>query len=396
MHMRVAFHLMGGEKWTVGPIYLRNLFYALRYTYGKEVVSALLAPDGLNYTKDHLRSMESDDVIIYSTPRRWSPLWVINELIKRLLSCDMVIKGILKEHQINVVFGPTLVYKYPKIVTLSWIPDFQHIHLPELFSKEEILYRDRTFLKCARLATRLILMSNAARKDFESFAPMYMHKAKVLHPVTYVSESVYNYDLNSVLNLYHLPDKFVYLPNQFWKHKNHERAFQSIKILRERGIKVFVVCTGNPVDYRHPTYFASLFQKLSEWNIRNQIIYLGLIPHEHVLQLMRQSICVLNPSLFEGWGYTVDEARSVGKRVLLSDIRAHCEQDPPQAMFFEPHDCDDLAKKIGQIWEEMIPGPDGELESEARSTLPGRLCGYGKAFVSVAQDAIQKGTTEKK
>jgi len=232
-------------------------------------------------------------------------------------------------------------------------------------------------------------MSDVVRKDFKSFAPMYKHKVRVLHPVSYISQSIYNYDLNSVLQLYHIPKKFIYLPNQFWKHKNHELTFQAVKILKNRGIKVFIVCTGSPSDYRHPSYFANLFLKLSQWNIRDRVAYLGLIPHKQVLLLMRQSICVLNPSLFEGWGFTVNEARSVGKQVLLTDIPAHREQNPPKAIFFDPKNSDDLTMKLREIWLNASSGPDMELERKARETQPERIRRYAESFMSIVQEVIK-------
>jgi glycosyltransferase involved in cell wall biosynthesis len=390
MQLSIAFHTMAHEGWTVGEIYLKNLFYALRRTYEKEAGLYLLAPAGLQDAKNHTNSIDADDVILYNMPRRRTPLWMINGLAKRILLCDVIMKGILKQHGIDVIFGPTFVYDYGKVATLSWLPDFQHIHLPEMFSKEECISRDRAFLRCAKISTRIILMSKAVKKDFESFAPMYAYKARVLNPVSYVPQSIYERDLNSIVEMYHLPEKFVYLPNQFWKHKNHELVFQAVRILKDRGIKVYLVCSGNPLDYRHPTYFADLCYKVSKWNIRDQIIYLGLVPHEHVLLLMRQSICVLNPSLFEGWGYTVEEARSVGKKVLLSDIPSHREQNPPKAMFFNLLDRDDLADKLGRIWLSTEPGPDVELEFEARRTLPSRLRSYAETFLSVAKEAFEE------
>jgi len=294
---------------------------------------------------------------------------------------------VLEKQAVTAVFGSEITHKYHKIATLTWLPDFQHVHLPEMFSKAECLSRDRKYLQTAKVATRIILMSEAVKNDFLSFAPIYAHKVRVLRPVSYVPKSVYEYNLNSILNLYHLPEKFVFLPNQFWKHKNHELVFRAVKILKDRGVRVFVVCTGSPLDYRHPTYFADLWQKLSQWDIRSRFIYLGLIPHEHVFLLMRQSICVLNPSLFEGWGYSVEETRSIGKRVLVSDIPAHREQNPPKATFFNPNDCEELA---GKLCHETNPGPDPELEIEARHNLSRRLRAYGEDFISVTQEAIKE------
>jgi glycosyltransferase involved in cell wall biosynthesis len=391
--MKIAFHLIGGEDWTVGPIYLRNLFSALRLTYAREPRLCLLAPVARSDAQDYARSIEADEVVLYDVPRRWTALWALNLAAKRLLLYDAFMEGLLRGHGIDVVFSPQLPHQYRRIATLAWLPDFQHIHLPEMFSGADRLSRDRAFQRCAKLATRIMVMSDVVRKDFESFAPRYAHKVRVVHPVSYVPQSIYDYDLTSILNLYHLPEKFVYLPNQFWKHKNHEVAFKAVEILKRRGTTVSVVCTGSPPDYRHPRHFASLFEKLARWNMRDQVIYLGLVPHDHVLVLSRQTICVLNPSLFEGWGYTVDEARSVGKQVLLSDIPAHREQNPPKATFFDPTDCDDLAGKLARIWHEARPGPDAELESEARGNLPGRLNAYAEAFTSVAREAVQEVTS---
>jgi glycosyltransferase involved in cell wall biosynthesis len=388
--LKIAFYTMIHEGWTVGEIYLRNLFYALRRTYGKEVGLYLLEPAGLQNAKTYASSIEADEVVQYNRPQRWTLSRWLNAVAKNVLQRDMVMEGFLGGHKIDVLFSHMLIHKYQKIATLSWLPDFQHVHLPEMFTTTDCISRDKTFLHYAKVATRMILMSEAVKKDLELFAPMYVHKARVLHPISHVPELIYEYDLNSILDLYHLPEKFVYMPNQFWKHKNHEMVFRAVKILKDRGVKISVVCTGNPVDLRHPSYFADLCLKLSEWNIRDQIICLGLIPREHVLLLMRQSVCVLNPSLFEGWGYTVDEARSVGKRVLLSDIPTHREQNPPKATFFNSRDCDALTDKLGQIWLSTEPGPDVELEFEARRILPGRLRAYGEKFFLVAQEAAEE------
>ena len=65
-----------------------------------------------------------------------------------------------------------------------------------------------------------------------------------------------------------------------------------------------------------------------------------MLPRAHVFRLMRQSLAVLQPSLFEGWSTSVEEAKSVGKRMILLDIPVHREQDPPRALFFDPRDAE--------------------------------------------------------
>ena len=48
----------------------------------------------------------------------------------------------LKRHEVDVLFGSCLLARYPTVATLSWIPDFQHVHLPSLFSEQERADRD--------------------------------------------------------------------------------------------------------------------------------------------------------------------------------------------------------------------------------------------------------------
>lgn len=388
--LRIAFLAMGGQDWTAGPIYLKNMFYALRHRYGRRLKFYLLAPANYGDIRTYAHSMEPDGVVPYDMPQSWTALWVIDRLCQRLLSREILVERVLNKHGIDVVFGYKLGYKYRKKAVLSWLPDFQHRHLPEMFSKAERLARDRAYLRSARLSDRVIVANDFARKDFEAFAPTFAYKVKALHPITYVPADLYKCNLDSILKLYALPEKFVYLPNQFWRHKNHEIAFKALRVLGDRDIKAIIVCTGLPNDPRDPTHFPLLWQKLSVWNLREQVIYLGLIPREHVLQLMRQCICVLNPSLFEGWGISVDEARSVGKQLLLSDIPSHREHSPPKAVFFDPHSCEDLVEKLGQIWLKTKPGPDAQLEREAKQSLSGRLRAYAEGFMSVVHEAIQE------
>ena len=163
-----------------------------------------------------------------------------------------------------------------------------------------------------------------------------------------------------------------------------------VRDLKDRGTTITVVCTGFPSDYRATNTFSILWEQLSRWNIRDQIIYLGLVPHDDVLRLHRQAICVVNPSRFEGWGISIDEARSIGKRVIASDLPSHREQSPPGALYFDPADEGQLAPLLEEVWKSAAPGPDRELEAQARIDLPRRLHAYAQDFLAVSREALSE------
>jgi glycosyltransferase involved in cell wall biosynthesis len=68
-----------------------------------------------------------------------------------------------------------------------------------------------------------------------------------------------------------------------------------------------------------------------------------MIKHEDVYSLIKFSKAVINPSFFEGWSTTVEECKSVGKQIILSDIDVHKEQ-ASQAIFFKKGNPMELAK----------------------------------------------------
>jgi len=383
---KIAFNLLGDSNWQAGFIYMTNLLRALQVTERNEVRLLLLGALD-TYVPEELKNL-IDETLVRPSYNRWTAAWFIDRMSKKLLHRDLLLDRFLRQHQVSVVAFDDPP-RSSRIPSLSWLPDFQHVHLSEMFSLEECLARDRSFMCIAEKATKVLLLSESVKRDFEAFAPEHAHKARVLSPVTYIPTTTYEANTESIAELYHLPKKFIYLPNQFWKHKNHATVFQSVRLLKDKGTHVIVVCSGNPIDYRHPNYFSELLQMASRLRIRNQIIFLGLIPREHVFMLIRQSICVLNPSLFEGFGLTTEEAQSLGKLSLLSDIPVHREQNPPRAAFFQPKDHEDLANKLEEIWHNEPPGPDLRSESESRETLITRLRGFGESFISVVNEVIQ-------
>jgi glycosyltransferase involved in cell wall biosynthesis len=367
-----------------------DLSSALQWSYSADVNSHIMIPKSTNDIPEDMADIREKILLIPDDPQ----LTIRRPLeyaMARLFHYDFARHDFLRYHKIDVLFGPMISYRYGKIPTLSWITDFQHVHLPEMFQPSELRQRDRIFLRTARLSSRIILMSETVKKDFEAFAPQHAEKARVVKAVCWPPASVYESDPKSLTVMYDLPEKFVFLPNQFWKHKNHELVFKALKLLKDKGTEVFLVCAGYPGDYRNPQYFSDLLTRQSLWGIRNQMAVLGSIPRIHLLMLMRQAVCVLNPSLFEGFGLTVSEAQSVGKKVLLSDIPAHREQNPPQAIFFDPRNCEDFTEKLNKVWLEVRPGPDIELEKEARNNLPKRVHDSAESLMSVVGEVVRSG-----
>ncbi len=385
----VAFVSMESGRWTAGTHYLQNLFAALRSLDADEQVEiALIAP-----TIDIPEGFKPyvDRVLVTAGLQTWPGFWERQwHRTKRRLGIEpeprSALSAFLRDQGVDVLFSDTEYGPRFDVPLLSWIPDFQHRHLPEMFSTTELENRDRQFLRMARFASRIVLSSQNAFQDLKTFAPASISKARVLPFVAQIPRQVYDSDPEWVCDKYHLPRKFIYLPNQFWKHKNHGVVIDALCKVKKEGVEVAVVCTGNTNDARHPLYFAQLMAQIAEHGLRDRLIILGLAPRDHTFALMRQSLAVLQPSLFEGWSTTVEEAKSLGKSVVLSDLPVHHEQDPPGAIYFDPLDPVGLAECLIQVFAQKQPGPELALEASARTCLSARAKQMGKAFSSIVSD----------
>ena len=388
-NIKLCIRYFGGDEWKFGITFLTNLIKSIKLVNDSGIdVFVLVEKNEL----DSLISrslVDQNNIIILEYPDRWKPVWMLYQLLKKSpIERDIVIEDLLLKKDVDVYFAPTIIHKVNRIKTLSLVADFQHVHLPHMFSRKEVSRRNRNYRLSAKIADLIILFSNAVMKDYHEFAPKYLNKMRVLRPVSFLPQDLYEKHLGDLFTQYNIPEKFFFIPNQFWKHKNHEIVFRAVKDLNKTGIKINIVCSGNPIDYRDSDYFSNLQAKLNKWKIQDQIFILGIIPYIQVLQFIRQCICVINPSLFEGWGMTVDEARSIGKQVLISDIPAHREQNVEKLTYFNPYSIEHLKRELVRIWCEASPGPDYDYEKFSRSKIAKRQKNNGESFISLVKESI--------
>jgi glycosyltransferase involved in cell wall biosynthesis len=253
---------------------------------------------------------------------------------------------------------------YPGKPGIPWIPDFQHHYIPQLFSPEDIQNRNAKFKKIADYTPLVIFTSNDVKKDFLQFYPSSTAKTKVLPIPVHPKQEWFTGDAYQTQLKYNLPDKFILCSNQFWIHKNHATLFKAIAILRQLGQDVHLVCTGSTFDYRNPDYFIGLQKYISDLNIADLIHILGLIPRQDQIQLMRRSLFVVHPSLFEGLNLTAQECQLLGKKIILSDLAIHQEQN--FGIYFARADAIDLARKISGLLPVSAPGPSSSEEIKAQ------------------------------
>lgn len=376
--------------WTAGGLYLRNIFAALRAVTPEAKPTIILVKHA---EAQSTLEQEVDEILI--VPK--SPL--LHRLQHRsatffppklqgLFEPRDFVDKLLYNARIDCIFTVSAVSRRHKVPVISWIPDFQHRYLPEMFSDHEIKVRDTGLAKIARQSDIVVLSSRSALEDYYTFCGSQTAPARVASFVAQIHPDVYDTNPRDVCTMYHLPERFFYLPNQFWKHKNHQIILDALSLACVQRPELVVVCTGYPHDYRHPYYFGELLASISQKGLRNNFIVLGFVPHTMIPMLMRQSLAILQPSRFEGWSTTIEEAKSLGKMVIASDIKTHREQNPPGGCYFAVNDIQALADILIKTFDTIPPGPDYKLEQAARQQLHARTVAFGQVLLNICTEVV--------
>src|SRR5215471_1865021 len=239
---------------------------------------------------------------------------------------------LFRSAQIGVLF-PVLPCAAPGIPFVFWLSDFQYLELPELFGEQLAQWYAENNRTNVLKATRVVLSSRHAHNTLRNVFPEALSKSRVIHFCSVPDDDWWRLDPVSAATARKL-GPFLLFSNQFTHHKNHEIVFEAVRILRDRGTDVRVVCTGSTYGFRGDDYFSKLRTFIDNNRLNSHIQILGMLPRDEHVALMRRSIAMIQPSRFEGWSTAVEDAKTLGKTPLVSDTSVHREQLGDDYPFF--------------------------------------------------------------
>jgi glycosyltransferase involved in cell wall biosynthesis len=371
-----AFH---DEDWLGGRNYFANLIRAIQLVASDRIELTLVT--GRDTRTTLIDQFEDLKVLRTSLLDRKSAKWWLRTIDMRLFNADRLLAAFLRSNKIDVVTHCMHLGPRPGIITIAWLYDFQFLHLPELWTKKQLQWSTQWYKAACRNCDALVVSSASALEDLNKFSPLGSSLRRVLR---FVSNPIPLDNLPSLKELqyiYPVQDKYFFLPNQFWQNKNHELVIESLAILKKTGRSgIQIVCTGNHVDHRQPYYFDQLMKRVSSLGLVDSFLVLGIVPLNHAQALMAHCLAVINPSRFEGWSTTVEEAKTMGKIVFLSQIPVHIEQNPPLGIFFDPNNAQQLADYLHQCYlgdfNNMQPKYDIKSYEQ-------RLSEYGTSYIEL-------------
>lgn len=348
-------------KWMGGVIYILNIVKVLNFLKDEDKPELFLFynsnlqrfVDELDYP--YLHKIERPYPSVYST------------FIKSfLLQKNLFVDSLISEYKLNTIFP---LHDYPvqsktNCKLISWFADLQHLHYPSFFSYIKRFERYLRVQFILRNTKDLVVSSYDVKSDFYRFFDIPNHvKFHVYHFVSIVDKFP-TYTKEQVCKEFNLPDNYFVISNQFHKHKNHKVAFKAIAKLKKQGKIIHLVLTGKLPEDSGSQYINELKKILDENELHNQVTFLGVIPRDMQLSVMRHADAILQPSLFEGWSTVIEDAISLQKPVICANLSVNVEQLKEKGTYFSAHNATELSEILISRDFSAIPSPIYESYQE--------------------------------
>lgn len=403
----ILFVAISGRDWIGGLYYINNVLYTLDIDNREDIQATVIVSSKQASLFSEFKMVR----VIELSDKHYAIKKLLRIASIRLFKrdCQREVARAAKQYDIDFIY-PAIHYPFLGVADkcVGWIPDFQEFHYPEWFTSIEKLYRRTRTSYYAKRMKRLVLSSETARQDLVAIEPTVNAKIGIVHFISNIEARLGKVCdqafIEQTKQKYHINGRFFIVCNQFWKHKNHQVVFEAINILK-KGNKlndITFVFTGSQRDYRTKGYFRFLIDRNNKSNqtngcytevmtlaensgFLNRVNCVGLIERDEQLALMHDAIAVIQPSLFEGWGTVVEDAKVLDADIALSDIPIHREQASDQCEFFNPHKADELARLL----ETMINRPSREKNYKAGlARAKEHARNYAQAFLDLLEEEV--------
>lgn len=215
------------------------------------------------------------------------------------------------------------------------IHDLNHIDIEHNSSFLKKIYYEFVMKRACQKSLKVLTVSNFSKRRICEWAGI--SDSRVLVVGNGVSEEFLNKESNITNN----DGEYILVVSNRKKHKNESRilsAFHTANI----PSSVKLVFTGDPDE--------NLENEIKRKNLQDRVIFKGRIGNNELASLYKESLFLLFPSLYEGFGLPVIEAMSSGTAVITSTTTSLPEVAGDAAVLVDPESTTEIALAISNLY----------------------------------------------
>ena len=321
--------------------------------YSLHLIRALLARGAGHHFRLYFNQAPTPDLFPSGADMRVMPfprLWTHLRLSREMRSAPP-----------DVLFVPShvlpVIHPTRCVVTVH---DLGYHYYPEAHTLFQNVYLRWSTRYNARTATRVLVDSEATRRDLlhyyaipeERIAVVYPGRDETLSPVTdpQALKAVHSrYDLNAPYFLYvgtlHPRKNLVRLIDAFaaFRHRSRDQG-QPAHSWTDSVSEPQLVLAG-----QKGWLYDEVFGRVRKLDLEKHVVFTGYVPDADLPGLLSGALAFVFPSLHEGFGFPVLEAMACGTPVICSNVSSLPEVSGDAALQIDPLDSDALAEAMHKV-----------------------------------------------
>ncbi len=217
------------------------------------------------------------------------------------------------------------------------IHDAAVVRIPSTFSLAFRVWYKTLMPVLGRVAKKIVTVSEYSKKDIINFFGVHPEKVQV---VGAGGEHILSQQPDAgILEKFQVhPGSYVLAVSSHAPHKNFSLTIESLKLSKNANIPYLIAGGANQKIFGENSQLDS-----------SKVTLLGYVSDNELRALYEHALCFVFPSLYEGFGLPPLEAMNCGCPVLASNAASIPEVCSDAALYFSPHDPQELSKLIDNV-----------------------------------------------
>ena len=246
--------------------------------------------------------------------------------------------------KLDLFWGPRhqLPLFMPKeIKTVLTVHDIVHLLFPRTMSLPNLVAERLLMQRSIRRADYVMADSQSTASGIQEHYQVRPTKIGVVYPGgPTVSKQMHS----PVSDDEKLPGKYFLFVGTLEPRKNLRAILGAFALLDTEREDVHIVVVGN-IGWKTK----DVMSLLKAHRYRSRIHFTGYVDAARLSFIYRNALCLLYPSLYEGFGFPILEAMTYGVPVITSNVSSMPEVAGDAALLVDPNDINELANAMNMI-----------------------------------------------
>lgn len=231
--------------------------------------------------------------------------------------------------------------------TAITIHDLNHIDVDANTSFLKKLYYNIVVKRACRKAALIFTVSEFSKGRIVDWSGINPDKVKVVYNGV---SSAFHKDVQPYLPGF----PYIFIVGNRKLHKNEDRALRAFA-QADIDKNIHVLFSGKPSD--------QLVSTAKELQIEDRVKFLGRLSEDELASTYKGALCLLFPSLYEGFGLPVIEAMACGTPVITSNTTSLAEISDDSCILVNPLSITEISKAIEKATSDDIQISDINISS---------------------------------